>query len=458
MNRPFSGAFLQSDPKTEPFLKRDFLIPTERARHVARARQRRVGAHVGIEPGAVAVVTGQQIGLFLGPLYTVYKAATVVACAKALEAEAGTRCVPVFWLQTEDHDAAEIDHVWINDGHELKRLHVPLGLNARVSVGNAVLGDDVQAALSQLPDSSLFANHYRPGTRWSDAFAGVLRTLFPSLLIVDPRQHCSATAEIHLRAVDDADRISSLLSQRAQELEQAGFQVQVPVGADVSLSFFHPQGPNGPRYRLAKKDITCSPQQSPESFSSSALLRPIIQDTLLPTAAIVGGPGELNYFAQLAPLYEFYDLPMPMLIPRARFRVIDVSTRRALEALGLYPQDAEDVDLLQRLQKGVSPSPEEIEAELNAAAEKSLSAIPMPDVVARTKGTIARAASRAMLRYRRSIANQDAVLTQRVERIQRSLFPNQTPQERVLGLPSFPNLDILPHLAPWSTTVKDVWL
>src|SRR5687768_16068290 len=118
----FSDAFLRGDARAEPFLRRDFARPEARRGYVWRARERRAHPALGIEPGAAAVVTGQQVGLFLGPLYSVYKAATAIACARALEAETGVRCVPVFWLQTEDHDFEEIDHVWVRG----ERLHVPV--------------------------------------------------------------------------------------------------------------------------------------------------------------------------------------------------------------------------------------------------------------------------------------------------------------------------------------------
>src|SRR5439155_17110086 len=141
-------------------------------------------------------LTGQQVGLYLGPLYTVYKAATAVVLARALEAETGVRTVPLFWMATEDHDVAEIDHCTIPQrGAQPGEAPLHLGIeprgrvHARQPVANLTLGDDIDAtnaalaqALSPLPAgaevAALVAAHYRPGRTLGQAFAGVLATLF----------------------------------------------------------------------------------------------------------------------------------------------------------------------------------------------------------------------------------------------------------------------------------------
>lgn len=446
----FSAAFLSGDPRAEAFLKRDFARPMERAGYAQRAAVRSSLPGLGLQPGVAAVVTGQQVGLFLGPLYTFYKAATVIACARALEQESGVRCVPVFWLQTEDHDFEEIDHVQVGS----ERLHVPVRAPPRTSVKHALLGEEVRLALAKLPDPSLWALHYKPGASWAEAFRGVLTALFPQLVVVDPCDYPKAAEVVHQKALAYAPAISQALESRSRQLEDAGFQVQVPVKPGAPLSFCHPEGPKGPRRRLEAGE---SPPAGAH-LSTSALLRPILQDTMLPTAAIVGGPGELNYFAQLEPLYEAYGIPMPMLVPRARFRVIDAKVKRLLEALGVKPSDAEDPSLLSKLRRPVEPSPEQLERQLVESAEAALAGVPLPDAVKRTRETIARAASRFAGRYRRHLDGADTVLADRVTRLRELLMPGGEPQERVLGLPTFPGLDILPHVEPWSTTVKDVYL
>ena len=326
-------------------------------------------AHLAaLRHGAAAVVTGQQVGLFLGPLFTIYKAASAVCVARALAAESGQPVAPVFWLQTEDHDLPEVAvcHVPRAGAPPLAlRLPEPPS-EQRVSVAHRRLPAEVGACLEQLGDAigarpraadhlARLARHYRPDASWSLAFAGVLAELFceEGLVLVDPRDPALATAAapVHERALDAAGPLAAALAARSEALAAAGFTAPVYVRAGAPLSFFHPRGATGPRYRLAPAAgayaevhgdgvhtlgaLRAALADDPLCFSTSALLRPILQDFLLPTAAYVAGPGEVAYFAQLAPLYEAYGLPVPVVVPRARFRLLDDGARHTLDQLGL---------------------------------------------------------------------------------------------------------------------------
>jgi bacillithiol biosynthesis cysteine-adding enzyme BshC len=320
-----------------------------------------------LRAGAAAVVTGQQVGLFLGPLYTVYKAASAIRLARDLERETGTPVVPVFWLQTEDHDLPEIASCRVPGAAGAPcRLALAASPAARVSIAHVRLPAEVERCLRELrveigslPHAEAhlerLQRHYRPGTGWADAFAGVLAELFApdGLVIVDPRtpELAGAAAGVHQRAIERAEGIASALSAGSRGMEAAGFEASVHVREGALLSFFHPTGAEESRYRLVPTAggwrevggerthgtgaLLDALARNPLSFSTSALLRPIVQDVLLPTAAYVGGPGEIAYFAQLAPLYEAYDLTMPMIVPRAGFRIVEDGTRRLLRRVGL---------------------------------------------------------------------------------------------------------------------------
>lgn len=437
-------------------------------------------AHLAdLRAGAAAVVTGQQVGLFLGPLYTLYKAAAAIVDAKALAALTGEKVVPVFWLQSEDHDLPEIARCVSPPLHdEALELRLPASPDDRLSVACCTLPAAVEEQLEALEDHlshhafaadhlALLRRHYRPGAGWVSAFAGVIAELFAEegLVLVDPRDPALArhTASVHRTAIVEADRISQALQRRVDELKSAGFAASVHVRPGSPLSFFHPTGERGPRFRLepddagfreiggagthTREELLAVLEREPLRFSTSALLRPILQDTLLPTAAYVGGPGEIAYFAQLAPLYEIFSLPMPLVVPRARLRIIESRTRRLMERLQLGPDDAalpEEVLLAMCHGHDASlPSAETLSTKLLAGFEQTLNELAGPVAgqvptlgrsLERTRGTVKYAVSRFVRNYERARLRRDEGLVSDVRRLAALLHPEGGPQERCHGL------------------------
>jgi bacillithiol biosynthesis cysteine-adding enzyme BshC len=497
MASAFSPAFLDGESRATAFLPDDFRRADARVAAVRRAGTHAVSAqtlaalrvqaerfggsaarsaHLEAlgKPGTAVVVTGQQVGLFLGPLYSFYKAASAIAVARALSLESGQPCVPVFWLQSEDHDFQEIDHCFVQSREgavQTLSLAVQPG-DARRAVAGLTLGDGVEGVLSSLETQlegtarldevmALLRRHYQPQHGWVRAFASAMSELFADegLVLLDPRDAAFAD-EVHalqLRAFEARASLWEAASRRAGELEAAGFSVQVHVRPGAPLSFFHPDGPEGPRFRLEPKgdgfalvgrEASVSVEQvrqaPPLCLSTSALLRPLVQDTLLPTAAIVGGPGELNYFAQMPPLYDAFGLNMPMLVPRARFRVVEPRPRAVLAALGLCAKDVEAPReaVLERVSAPVTGvRPEVLERRLDEAVSSVLSELPagvdLRDALERTKGTFSRAASRLSARYAQALRQRDETVVMRVDKVQRALFPKGEPQERVYSWPNF---------------------
>ena len=372
MRGPFSQAFFAGDSRATSFLAREYADPVARLAHVNRASSREVSpavlsalivqnadfapssqraknlADLGAA-GTTAMVTGQQVGLFLGPLYSFHKAAAAIADARAIERETGKRCVPIFWLQSEDHDFDEINEcVVVDRDGELVTLSLDDGPDAasKISVKHVVLGQSVAALCQRLADAvgegpflEVIRRHYRPGSGLVKAFAGLMAEVFAAegLILLDPRtpEMAAAFAPIHERAIRGAKPIAEALTRRSQALEAAGFDVQVHIRPGSALSFFHADGPEHARARFdddRANEVLHRLLESPLSVSSSALLRPILQDSVLPTVGYVGGPGELNYFAQLSSLYEAFGLEMPMFVPRARFRIIDPRTKARMES------------------------------------------------------------------------------------------------------------------------------
>jgi bacillithiol biosynthesis cysteine-adding enzyme BshC len=429
-------------------------------------------------PGATCVVTGQQVGVFLGPLYTLHKAATAVARARWLAERTGRPCIPVFWLQTEDHDWAEVARFdgcargsWISG-----RLPPESAAEARVSLAHRRLPSDIERhlaavrrALAALPHGAavteLLARHYLPGRSPGAAFAGVLAELFADegLLLLDPRTPAmAARAAPTIRfALEEHDAIGLLLEERCAELSRQGLAEQVHTRAGTSLAFFHPAGPEGPRFRPEREgdgfrtplgsvslaELRARLADDPLSFSTSALLRPLVQDTLLPTAATLGGPAECTYFAQLPPLYARAGVELPMIAPRARFRVVDPWTATVLARLGLSAEDAElpvhalaarlhawpewmDGTLRERL---LGP----IERELEAIRPDAVELEPaLARAVEKTKAHVARGVDRFIGRLQRAVlaaTGAGAGALTDLERVAAALHPGGRPQERVHG-------------------------
>jgi bacillithiol biosynthesis cysteine-adding enzyme BshC len=402
--------------------------------------------------GAAAVVTGQQVGLFLGPLYTLYKAASAIVMARALAAETNVPVVPVFWLQTEDHDLVEIATCEVAHGAACETIALPVDAANRVSIAHLTLPAEISGCVDRLAELlgsgpgamthlERVRRHYRAGARWSDAFAGVLGELFADegLVVIDPRDPVLAgiVAPVHHRAIENAPRIANALLAQCEKLGKT----TVHVRPGSPLSFFHPDGPTGPRVRLEPDFDRGILAADPMAFSTSALLRPIVQDTLLPTAAYVGGPAELAYFAQLPPLYQAFDRPMPVVVERGHFRIVDERSRRVLARLGIDASQlaGSEADLLARLRPNATTNvPSRLLAGFLAAHDEVTTTSPaVKKALARTRASVERSIGKLGAKLERIAAYEDVELVDAVRRARAWLAPDGELQERRLGLPCF---------------------
>lgn len=309
------------------------------------------------EPNTVAVLTGQQVGLFTGPCYTVYKALTAVKFAAYLSLH-DTPAVPVFWLATEDHDFAEINQAWTFDAGTQ-----PISLQARTDfpagrpVSGAPLGDvplaTLKEALQDLPyGAEIYGEveeHYGSGSHgaatFDQAFQGLLRKWFNrfGLLVVDPMHESMRTlaAPILADAVRATHGLMPALRERTQTLIDSGNHAQVHVEPDTSLVFLLEDGQRKPLKlrgnEYATRDRTYSLEAlaaRSHQLSANALLRPVVQDYMFPTVAVVGGPAELAYFAQSEVLYQKLLGHIPVPVSRAGFTLLSARATKLLNRYG----------------------------------------------------------------------------------------------------------------------------
>lgn len=310
-------------------------------------------------PGTVAIVTGQQVGLFSGPAYTVYKALTVARLAARLN-EQGINAVPIFWLATEDHDFAEVDHCYVFDrANQPKRLRLANGGAPQSPVGNIPLRDVPTAALREVLSGEPFAEEvvslveesYVDGQTMGGAFTALLKRLLSGygFLFVDPLDAAirALAAPILRDAVDAMPQLMPALGARNRELEAAGYHAQVHIEPETSLVFLLD---NGRRVTLKRhngdfvaRDRRISAQElkdRADHLSPNALLRPVVQDYIMPTVAYAGGPAELAYFAQSAVLYRTLLDRMPVVIPRAGYTLLDERSKKLMSKYKLTLESA----------------------------------------------------------------------------------------------------------------------
>jgi len=287
-----------------------------------------------LSQGAGTVLTGQQVGLFGGPLYSPFKAATAIARAQKATAT-GHPHAAIFWLATEDHDFAEVDHVTFPAGRELARLAYEKAPESALPAGRIIFDDSITPLVERAAEllgpseaTDALAAAYKPGRTFAQAFADFYSKIFAAqgLLIVDAagRDIHSLGASVLRAAIERADEFHSALTERGQALEAAGYHTQVAVAPQSSLLFLiddktgarialrrtapTPAEPNGlwhaEHRAYSTSDLVGILDAEPERISPAALLRPVFQDFLFSTTAQVGGPAEIAYLAQSTVLFE----------------------------------------------------------------------------------------------------------------------------------------------------------
>jgi bacillithiol biosynthesis cysteine-adding enzyme BshC len=499
MSASFASAWSAGDPAAEallPVLHRDRQACADRVRSAMRSLDPRLAVALAdanrgrndptvdarleqLAGPVVFVATGQQLGLFLGPVYTIVKALAAVHWARRLEAQTGVPVLPLFWLQTEDHDFAEVARWTGPSGPGTKRSVIEVGLTepddeARVALGDRTLPPDVEGVVAAVTRelgagvdaervSAWLGSAYRPGARWSEAFVELLSHVLSGLglLVFDPRHPdaARAAAPIHRVAFERHAELRTGLEARAAELESAGFAVRVPVRAEA-LPFVHPDGPTGPRYRAARvdegwrlagtaariddADVDRWLDDEPRRFSSSALLRPVLQDSLLPVAAQVAGPGEIAYLAQCQPLWSAFDVHPGIIVPRPQVRLVEPWARRLGDRWRVQPSDvhASVDETLGRMAPPAGPGPDEVRDRVLGAWRATSSSVADlgADVEPARRALEVRlrvAAERFAKKYDRIRQRRDRDRVAAAERLTSAFFPGGAPQERGFGIIPF---------------------
>ena len=420
-----------------------------------RARGGNTGGVEKLARGAVAVVTGQQPGLFTGPLYAILKAITVIKLARQLD-EAGVDTVPIFWAAAEDHDFEEIQWAAVLDRDtNLRRFHVDLANEDGSPAGLLRFKDDVlsaiQECLSSLPSSEfqgelrdLLESTYRPNLSPVESFAGMMTRLFGNsgLIVADPLDPRlkEIAAPVLRRVAEDNDRIRQAVIKRSRAISAEGYHEQVKVDQNFTGLF----ALRGKSRQALKPDQLSSVDGM---LSPNVLVRPVVQDTIFPTVAFVAGPSEIAYLAQAAAVYESLGKELPPVFPRISATLLEA---RVAKSLHKYHLEFTDVFHGKETMKRRAVENTQGGTEVFARSKEQLTALleslrpALNSVDSTLSGALDNAKQKMIYqvegletKFINAEARRNDLMEKHLEAIANSLFPDKKLQERQINVASF---------------------
>ena len=425
--------------------------------------------------GALAVVTGQQVTLFGGPLFSIFKALTAVKLAAEATAS-GIDCVPVFWLATEDHDLAEVNHVSLYGLQGApERFSVETHGVTDAPVGAIAFGPElepvVERAAAMLGDSEVTAwlrESYRPGETLGSGFAWLFARLFAEwgIILLDPadKEFHTLARPLFREAIERAPELDEALLVRGTAIEAVSYHQQVKVTAATTLLFEVKDGArtairrkgngSGAEFvsgheKLSRHQLLERIDRASENFNPNVLFRPVVQDYLLPTLAYTGGAAEVAYFAQVGVVYEKLLGRVTPVLPRFSATLLEPKAERILERYKLTlpdvlhgPEKVRELIAAQSLSSDLQTRFEDA----YASVEKSMTNL--RESIARLDSTLVEAANRTRMKMwyqvnrlhrkaTRSEIERNEVIRRHADALSNALLPNKILQEREIAGISF---------------------
>ena len=472
----WAGAIARTRAYPRPHAHIAEVLAAEQRRRQAPARAIDAARQLA-DPRAVAVVTGQQAGLFGGPLYSLLKALTAIKVAEQVSRDHHIPVVPVFWIDGEDHDWEEVRSVAVfDDNLEPRTVSLPARASSDTPVAAVGLDDSVLAALGQLEQAlpataftpwvlAGLRRSYAPGVGMADAFGRWIELLLGDRGLVvcnsaDPALK-PLVAQLFSRELSMPGQTVRLAGAAGASLAERGYHAQVQL-PDGGPALFHLDGSRTPirqqdgqfvvgDHRYTAGALVKEATDRPAAFSPNVLLRPVVQDTIFPTICYVAGPSELAYLGQLRGVYEHFGVPMPLMYPRASATLVDSAALRFLTkyAVPLEALKAQDEAALNDLLKSQIP-PEVEGAFVDAAAAIKTAMGRVTAVMPLLDPTLEGAARSTEGRMRHDLDTLHGKTIQAAKRRNETLrrqfvrtralaFPQGHPQERAIGFVSFLN-------------------
>lgn len=430
------------------------------------------------ESNTVAIITGQQAGIYGGPLYTIYKTLTAIKLAEELQIKyPDWNFVPIFWLEVGDSDYQEINHFHLlNLSNELVRLNLSDQLDDNRSISLRKIPSQVRDIHQQIfdmtpptefrePILNVIHEIYDEGQNFADAFARLLLHLFAAygLVVINPvnRDLMSLVKPIIENVLEDAHTYYVKFKKISENLESSGYESQIKLDSRQTLLFVEDKDKqrcrvdryenlfeinnSGNTARFSKQDLLAMFQRSPEKFTPNVALRPILQDCLLPTAAYVGGPAEISYAAQLLPLYQMARVTSPIFYPRIRITIVEKKIHKLLEKFKLnfseiyqqrqkiinkYIQDHKDENVAHLVQQ----TNEQIRSVLEKLKKVLVEVEPTLEAsVTKTEMNILEMLNKLNLKANESLKVKLDTQIKQLQKIIINFFPQDEYQERILN-------------------------
>lgn len=425
----------------------------------------------------VTVVSGQQAGLFTGPLYTIYKALSAIQLSECLRGH-GIKAVPVFWIASEDHDFEEVSKAFVIGSKNglIELENKPENYRESLSVGYVKLDASIKQTIDQLFENlphteftvelrKLVEETWQPEIDFGEAFGHLLSRLLGNygLILLSPLDEKlkKLVAPIYVESIKKSKEIVSALQKRSRELEENGFHAQVLVSDDYFPLFW--QAENNARHAIKKtetgtyrvkdlkKEFTLdelaeTASQEPQRFSPGVALRAVVQDYLLPTVCYFGGGAEVAYFAQSSEVYRILQRPVTPILHRQSFTIVEPKQAKILEKFNLEikdlfyeienitPRIVEDF-LNPEMKKLFAEVEEKINTQLNRLDRSLVEIEPtLADNLATKRRKIIYHIENLRKKYHFAQMRKDEVLTRQIEMIFNTIVPNKHLQERTLNV------------------------
>lgn len=433
-------------------------------------------------PDSVAIVTGQQAGLFTGPLYTIYKALSVVKLVDVLRAR-GVNAVPVFWVASEDHDFEEVSNAFFlrADGELEETAARPAGFAEGRQIGFTEIDSSIAGSIGKLLDGlpkteftgelgALLSDTWAEGSLYSSGFAGMLASILSryGIIIFDPVDSAlkNLAGPIYSKAIERSAEIVSALIERDRELASAGYHSQVLVTSDYFPLFIHDDAHT--RHSLKKTSngaykakgsgteftvdqLAGMAADDPTRFSPTVVLRPVVQDCLLPTLCYFGGGAEIAYFAQNSEVYRVMERPVTPILHRQSFTVVEPRHNRILEKYeleftGLF--SGREKIIAGAFERFVDPKLAETFSDVESRIgteldklDKSLAALDptLADSLRKRRRKIAYHISALRQRSHSAKTEKSEILHRQIGALLNALLPGMHLQERTLNIATFLN-------------------